>query len=65
MVSISSADPLYLKQVQEALISLGFNARLSKTNVMIYEKSHVIGFFKTIKPANTKHLKKFQNYINS
>ena len=63
VIQITSADPIYLKQIKDTLIYLGFNAKLSGTHIHIYNRDHIHKFFKIIKPANTKHLKKYQNYI--
>ena len=63
VVEISSADPRFLKEIQESLISLNFNVGRGKNRVYIYDKTHINDFFKLIKPANPKHLKKHQNYL--
>lgn len=63
VIEITSADPIYLKQIQKTLILLGFNARITKLKIYIYDKKHIKKFFEKIKPANTKHLKKYQSYL--
>ncbi len=65
VIEISSADNNFLKQIREALIFLGFHANVNSTHVSIYNKEDIKKFFKIVKPANTKHLKKFQIYLNS
>ena len=65
VLEISSADYIFLKQVKDALITIRFNARISNTHISIYNKNHINQFFKIIKPANPKHLKKYQSYLKS
>lgn len=63
MISISSADPRYLMEVRRLLESLGFKVSKGDNRIFIYSKEMVNKFFKEVKPANTKHLKKYQEYI--
>lgn len=63
VVQITSADPSFLKEVKEALISLDFNVAKGVNRIFIYRKEDIKNFFSTIKPANSKHLKKYQNYL--
>ncbi len=65
VIEISSADPRFLKEVKNALISLNFNVIKGSNKLVIYRKDDIINFYKLIKPANSKHLKKYQNYLNS
>lgn len=65
VVEISSADINFLKQIKEALISLRFHANANSTHVSIYNKKDIKEFFKIISPSNSKHLKKYQNYLDS
>ncbi len=65
LVNITSADPRYLKEIHEALKLLGFNASLGEKKVTLYGAGPVNNFFKKVKPANSKHLKKYQEYVNS
>lgn len=62
VIEISSADSNFLKQIKEALNSLGFKAGMSGKHVYLYNKEHIDNFFKIIKPANSKHLKKYALY---
>lgn len=65
VLEISSADSGYLIEVKSALKSLGFNVSLLKNHVSIYRKDEIKRFFDIIKPANSKHLKKHQNFLDS
>ena len=62
VVNISSADKMYLMQIKEALNSLGVNSSISKKNIYVYKKQDVDKFFKIIKPANSKHLKRDEKF---
>ena len=63
VLEISSADPQFLNEVRKALISLDFNVAKGVNRIFIYNKEGIKRFFKLIKPANSKHLKKYQNYL--
>ena len=63
VVEIISADKFYLDEIRKSLISLGFSCGISGKNLYIYRKEVIAKFFKEIKPANTKHLKKYENYL--
>lgn len=65
LVNITSADPEYLREIQKALKLLGFDASLGDKKVTLYGARPVNNFFKKVKPANSKHLKKYQEYVNS
>lgn len=64
VIEISSADKIFLKQIQESLILIGFKAGIGEHRVFIYKKDQIQHFFELIKPANTKHLKKYNFYFN-
>jgi DNA-binding transcriptional regulator WhiA len=64
VIEISSADDKYLVEIKSALQSLGFSVSLLKNHIAIYKKEEIKYFFQLIKPANSKHLKKYQNYLN-
>lgn len=64
VIEISSADKRYLVQVGKALQSLNFECGIGEYRVFIYKKEDIKKFFEDIKPANPKHLKKFDLYIN-
>ncbi len=64
VVQITSADEVFLKEVKDALNLLGFTVSKGNQRIFIYGKSNVKRFFEEIKPANSKHLKKYQNYFS-
>ena len=64
VIEITSADPKFLIEVKNALISLNFHVAKGVNRIFIYKKEDINKFFSVIKPANTKHLKKHQNYLN-
>ena len=64
VIEISNADKRFLLEVKRALETLGFKIAKGKNRIFIYRKDHILNFFKMIKPANSKHLKKYQNYLN-
>jgi len=64
VIEITSADPSFLKEIKDALIFLGFIVAKGNQRIFIYRKEGICKFFKVIKPANSKHLKKYQNYLN-
>lgn len=65
VISIISRDPLFLKEVGEALNILGFKISISGKNLYIYSKKEVILFFKKINPMNKKHIKRYNQFANS
>ena len=62
MIHITSADPNYLKEIENAMVKLGFKISRSEKKVLIYRKEEIRKFFEEVKPANSKHLKKFEIY---
>jgi intein/homing endonuclease len=62
VVDITSADPRFLTDVKIVFDSLGFKANLGKRRVCLYRQDMVEKFFKEIKPANKKHLKRYKIY---
>lgn len=62
VVEIISVDKNYLNQIKEALFSLNFKAGISGKNLYIYNQEDIKRFFEIIKPANSKHLKRFSLY---
>ena len=62
VIEISSADKNYLIEIKSALERLGFNISLLKNHVAIYKKHEIKKFFELIRPSNSKHLKRFENY---
>lgn len=62
VLEIISVDKRFLNEVKKALNILGFKSGISGKNLYIYNKEDIKRFFKIIKPANSKHLKKFKIY---
>ena len=62
MIGITSADPRFLEEIKSAFTYLGFKVAKGADRMFIYHKSDIARFFKEIKPANSKHLKKYQNF---
>jgi len=63
VVQITSASPIFLKEIREALISFNFNVARGNQRIFLYHRKDIKRFFESIKPANPKHLKKYQNYL--
>ncbi len=63
VVEISSADKRYLKQIKDNLGLLGFKCSLGKFHLSIYKREDIKRFFELIKPANPKHLNKYEKYL--
>lgn len=64
VVEIANIDKSYLREIQEILNFLGFASGISGKNLYIYRKELIKKFFREIKPANSKHLKKYALYSN-
>lgn len=64
VVSIVSKDPEFLDEVKGALIQLDFSPSVSGKNLYIYSQDQIRRFFKEVKPANKKHLDKFNKAID-
>lgn len=65
VIEISSADKKYLFEIKSLLQTLDFSVSLLKNHLAIYKIDEIKKFFEEIKPANSKHLKKYQSYLNS
>jgi DNA-binding transcriptional regulator WhiA len=63
VLEISSADKRYLKEVATVLASFGFNVKIYNKHLSLYNKKDILSFFNIIQPANTKHLKKYKEYL--
>lgn len=63
VLEISSADNRFLKEIRNSLSSFDLHSSLLKNHIAIYNKKDIIRFFCIIKPANTKHLKKYKGYL--
>ena len=64
MISICSADSRFLADIRKALKSLRFNVAKGDQRAFIYRRADVNRFFREIKPANSKHLKKYQEWFS-
>lgn len=64
VIEISNTDKNFLIEIKSALEDFGFSVSLLKNHVAIYKKEDINKFFNLIKPANSKHLKKHQSYLN-
>lgn len=62
ILEISSADKKFLNELNKSMKILGFKAKLGRKNITIYAKKEIDRFFKQIKPANKKHLTKYENF---
>ena len=62
VLEIASVDKKFLNDIKKALKILRFNAGTSGKNLYLYKKEEITNFFKIIKPANSKHLKKYKIY---
>ncbi len=62
VIEIISVDKNYLNQVKDALSMLNFKAGISGKNLYIYDQEDIRRFFDVVKPANSKHLKRFSLY---
>lgn len=62
VIEISNVDRRFRKEVANILADLGFLASLNKRHISIYQQKQIHKFFKIIKPANPKHLKKYKLY---
>ncbi|MBI3033122.1 hypothetical protein HYY69_06620 [Candidatus Woesearchaeota archaeon] len=63
VISIISADAIFLDQVRQALKTLGYSPSVSGKNLYIYDQSQIKRFFNEINPANKKHNDKYINFI--
>jgi len=63
VLEIASADPVFLKDLQKAFKKFDLNAGISSQNLYLYKKEEIKKFFKIVKPANSKHLKRYKMYL--
>lgn len=61
-VQFTTYDPVFMKQVQDLYTAFGFNARINRTDLQLRGKSEIDRFFNEIRPANPKHLYKYQKF---
>ena len=64
VIEISNIDIKFLKQIKNLLLKLNFNFGLGKNKIYLYNKNKISHFFSEIKPANNKHLNKYEKYFN-
>jgi hypothetical protein len=64
VIQFTSADIVFLNEIRSVLINLGFRVSKGNQRIFIYNKEDIKKFFNLIKPSNSKHLKKYQNYLN-
>jgi len=64
VVSIISRDPVFLHEVKTCLTGLGYSPSVSGKNLYLYTQEEIKRFFREIKPANLKHLNRYDNFIN-
>jgi hypothetical protein len=64
VVQITSADPRYLEEIRNHFKKIGYNFSKGRERIFLYGKENIKRFFREIKPANSKHLKKYQLYLN-
>lgn len=65
VIEISSADKRYLEEIKNTLKLVGFEFGIRKNNIHLYKKEEIKRFFEIIRPANPKHLKKYNLYLNN
>jgi len=59
ILEIISVDKRFLEELKMSLKGLGFECGTSGKNLYFYQKNMIKRFFDEIKPANSKHLKKY------
>lgn len=64
-ICITSYDKIFLEEVKRALQQTGFSPSVSGRNLFLYSKKDVAKFFVEIKPANQKHLNKYQVFLET
>ncbi len=62
-VHFTSADPVFLKEVFDLYKSLGFNVRTTAEDLEFFSREEITQFFSKIKPANPKHIYKYQQFL--
>lgn len=61
----TSLDKRFLNLVWNLFLDLKFNAKIGEEDIWIFDRNEVIRFFDEVKPANQKHLYKFQRYLET
>jgi len=64
VVEITSYDGRFLKEIKHALNLFGLHPGISGTNLYLYKRVEIDRFFNVIKPANSKHLKRYMQFGN-
>lgn len=58
-------DPLFLKEIFDLFKSLDFNIRFAKDEVKMFDRKEISRFFNEIRPANPKHVYKYQEFLKT
>jgi hypothetical protein len=64
-ICITSYTKHFLEDIQEALRKEGFSPCISGRNLFLYSKTDIRRFFAEIKPANQKHIQKYQTFVQT
>ena len=64
-VHFTCYDSNFLKEVFELYVNLGFKPSLGKTDIKIFDRGEIVRFFEEIRPANPKHVYKFNQYLKT
>ena len=64
-IELISGDKRFLNDLYLSLKLLNFHPSIGTKRLFLYRKDEIDKFFNVIKPANTKHLKKYQIYKNT
>ncbi len=64
-IHFTSMDSFFLQEVFRLFISLGFKPSIGKEDIKIFDRTEVIRFFDEIRPANPKHVYKFNQYLET
>lgn len=63
VIEITSGNEFFLIEIKTLLESLDFRVSNGNKRIFLYGKENVDRFFKRVKPSNTKHLKKYLDYL--
>lgn len=58
-------DPIFLKEVFDLYKNLGFNAKLAKKRIKMFDREEISRFFSEVCPANPKHQYKYQTFLKT
>lgn len=62
VLEISSGDLKFLTEVHHLLNSFGFNTKLYKKHLSLYNQEEIVRFFNLVRPSNSKHIERFNMY---